>query len=257
MNKYLFAISALCLFTIPFFTKVDKPYIQEHENLNFAVIGDTHKQINEMNAQIDYLNSKELDFVIHQGDIVNTGSELKEFDGFYDRLKHPLVIVPGNHDSDFEAVPEKIHPRKWTEFKKYFGKYYRPLEIKGYYILPTAYGLIDEFERKDMPTIIASHVILKRDCNLTESWDDYDKNNVILAFSGHSHHICEKEKDGVFIILKNYQEKLPLGSSYSLKEKQQDISATTVYHLSNYILEYTTYDAYDKEILSEGIYKLK
>ncbi len=73
---------------------------RDRQTLRIAIIGDTHCWYSETEDEIADINSKNIDFVIHLGDLTNTGTT-KEYEwarSTLDKLQMPYVALIGNHD---------------------------------------------------------------------------------------------------------------------------------------------------------------
>ena len=114
---------------------VDSPYATNAENLQknienieiiqesfvtqdfkIAFISDTHNYYDDLRDQIDFINSRNFDFVIHGGDATNLGMqrEWDKFFGIIEELNIPYVVAIGNHDmlSNGTAVYQNLFSRK-------------------------------------------------------------------------------------------------------------------------------------------------
>jgi Icc protein len=74
---------------------------------------------NLMNRVIVELNELEPDVVVCTGDLTNEGyrQEYKNVVAYFERIKAPLVTIPGNHDArnvGYLHFEELIGPRHWT-----------------------------------------------------------------------------------------------------------------------------------------------
>lgn len=68
--------------------------------MRIAFISDTHLWLSEARDQVADLNKRDIDFVVHCGDLTDTATK-KEYNWSYDilkDLKHPFVALIGNHD---------------------------------------------------------------------------------------------------------------------------------------------------------------
>jgi len=81
------------------------PYPQAEE-LTFALMGDApynDAQVKQLDALIDDMNAQELAFVVHVGDITSgrgpcTDAWLEARQRQYQRLRHPVILIPGDND---------------------------------------------------------------------------------------------------------------------------------------------------------------
>ncbi|KWW29708.1 MAG: hypothetical protein AUK63_1308 [bacterium P3] len=73
----------------------------DKDTIRVAVISDTHDWYTEMEREIDDINRRDdIDFVMHLGDLTNTGM-IKEYEWARKRLlrlQKPFVTIIGNHD---------------------------------------------------------------------------------------------------------------------------------------------------------------
>ncbi|MCU4176160.1 metallophosphoesterase family protein [Carboxylicivirga sp. N1Y90] len=71
------------------------------ESFKVGLISDSHTYYDELEKQIDYLNTrKDLDFIIHLGDIT-LSSNIREFEWYSElvnRINVPVFTLIGNHD---------------------------------------------------------------------------------------------------------------------------------------------------------------
>jgi predicted phosphodiesterase len=81
------------------------PYTSS-EDLSFALMGDTpynDAEVRALDALIDDMNGEDLAFVVHVGDITSgrgpcTDAWLEARQHQYQRLRHPLILLPGDND---------------------------------------------------------------------------------------------------------------------------------------------------------------
>lgn len=67
----------------------------------FAVFGDSQGRNSILGKVIEGVNTEDIDFVVHLGDMVPSGKQ-SEYDAFFEtmaQLKCPYYAVPGNHDT--------------------------------------------------------------------------------------------------------------------------------------------------------------
>ena len=110
------------------------------QTFKFAHVTDTHVGGStgalDLQLTVDDINQQsDLDFVILSGDVTEFGSnaELVEAKSILDKLKIPVYVTPGNHDS------------KWSEsgnndFVRIFGSEYFSFEKNGFLFIGTASG---------------------------------------------------------------------------------------------------------------------
>src|SRR5436190_11289696 len=82
-------------------------------------VGSPYFVPNLMNRVIVELNELEPDIVVCTGDLTNEGyrQEYKNWVAYRDRIKSPIVTVPGNHDArnvGYLHFEELIGPRHWA-----------------------------------------------------------------------------------------------------------------------------------------------
>ena len=72
----------------------------ERDSLNIAIISDTHGSYSDASDLIDDINARNFDFVIHLGDLTDTGTttEFEWARDLLDNLQIPYVALIGNHD---------------------------------------------------------------------------------------------------------------------------------------------------------------
>ena len=93
----LTALAAGCTTLLPYTTSAD---------LTFALMGDTpynDAEVRALDALIDDMNAQDLAFVVHVGDITSGRGPCTDawFDARqhqYQRLRHPLILLPGDND---------------------------------------------------------------------------------------------------------------------------------------------------------------
>jgi len=76
------------------------------ENLVFGLMGDmpyNDAQVRQLDGLIDHMNAQDLAFVVHVGDITSgrgpcTDAWLEARQRQYQRLRHPLILLPGDND---------------------------------------------------------------------------------------------------------------------------------------------------------------
>jgi Icc protein len=83
-------------------------------------VGSQYFVPNLMNRVIVELNQLEPDIVVCTGDLTNEGyrQEYKNWVAYADRIKSPMVVVPGNHDArnvGYLHFEELIGPRHWVK----------------------------------------------------------------------------------------------------------------------------------------------
>ncbi len=85
-----------------------------------AVLSDTHVSPGNANEQqlrlaIDEINASSFDAVIHSGDLTNQGAddELRNIKSLLDGVRHPLYVVPGNHENNWSQSACKTFNDLW------------------------------------------------------------------------------------------------------------------------------------------------
>ncbi len=85
-----------------------------------AVLSDTHVSPGNANEQqlrlaIDEINASSFDAVIHSGDLTNQGAddELRNIKSLLDEVRHPLYVVPGNHENNWSQSACKTFNDLW------------------------------------------------------------------------------------------------------------------------------------------------
>ena len=125
---------------------------------SFGIVGDTH--INQSEDEwaspyrcnrlanprsrwvVDYLNSQDVDFTVHLGDIVNPVPHLESygdatecFRAIFGKLENPLYVVPGNHDIGDKPVDwmpaSNIDEGSIRHYEEAHGPHYFSKEHEG------------------------------------------------------------------------------------------------------------------------------
>lgn len=92
----------------------------QKEEINFAIIADSHYNFHELDEAIVNMNNREIDFVIVNGDIADHGY-LKEYELFHEnmeKLNVPYVTVIGNHD--YRSNGGDIYKDMFGDYNKSF-----------------------------------------------------------------------------------------------------------------------------------------
>ena len=71
--------------------------------MKIGFLADTHEQIEKIQKTVNFFNSRQLDLVIHLGDICSPIMA-----DYFKELKHPLKIIFGNNDGDHKFLIEKF-----------------------------------------------------------------------------------------------------------------------------------------------------
>ena len=72
--------------------------------MKFAIVSDTHDNMNNFNKIIDFLNNEKIIMILHCGDICNQETIDKAVKNFKGEIK----FVRGNGDFELHKVPEKM-----------------------------------------------------------------------------------------------------------------------------------------------------
>ncbi|MBX3039362.1 MAG: metallophosphoesterase [Bdellovibrionaceae bacterium] len=92
--------------------------------IRIGLLADSHQNYKGLEEAIDRLNTQNLDFVIHLGDFTNIGLNV-EFDAFVrtmGQLRHPYVVLIGNHDAIGAGIPM---------YRKIFGEFNTSFSYAG------------------------------------------------------------------------------------------------------------------------------
>lgn len=102
-------------------------------SLKIIILGDPHlpgRLLNQKIEVIDWVNSQtDVDLVVALGDVCATYGTKSEFEfasNFLGKIKHPLIVIAGNHDNyysdeGFILASEQVRKRKLESFKKAFN----------------------------------------------------------------------------------------------------------------------------------------
>lgn len=184
--------------------------------MKLLAFADTHGSKKAM-EQIKH-KSKEADMMICAGDVSIFGQNLKEHLRFFEGLKKPIIIIPGNHES-LEEMEEAL-----VDFNNFILLHANAMEVDDYIFLGYGGGgfsksdkrfehFIKSFKKRmeGKKAILVTHAPpyhTKLDYIHGESAgnksirDFIDKHNPILAISGHLHENSEKmEKIGKSVVI--------------------------------------------------------
>lgn len=85
-----------------------------------AVLSDVHVVPGGINAimlrnAVDEINAEDFDFVIMDGDLTNEGSDeqLRNVKDILDGIRHPLFVLPGNHENNWSQSATKTFTDLW------------------------------------------------------------------------------------------------------------------------------------------------
>ncbi len=70
----------------------------------FAIISDTHDNIENLKKIIDFLNKEKINLILHCGDICNQ----ETIDEAQKKFKGEIYFVRGNGDYDLDIIPERM-----------------------------------------------------------------------------------------------------------------------------------------------------
>ncbi len=99
------------------------------QQLSFAFLTDLHvgpgtDNEKALNKAVDDINTQNLDLVVVTGDLTNTGSnaELLAVKAALDRLNKPLLIIPGNHETNWSESAGLLFNKLWGNDRFIFRK---------------------------------------------------------------------------------------------------------------------------------------
>jgi len=72
--------------------------------MKFAIVSDTHDNIQNFSKVIDFLNKEKIDLMLHCGDICNQST----IDQAQENFKGKIHFVRGNGDFELDQVPETM-----------------------------------------------------------------------------------------------------------------------------------------------------
>ena len=176
--------------------------------LRFAWLSDTHVGSEtgalDLAAAVADLNARQdLDFVILSGDITEMGStlELRTARSILDSLRHPLHIIPGNHDtkwseSGLTAYPRLFGPDRFFFFKggyAFLGLHQGPrMRMADGHFAPEDLRWTDSaltrVREAGLPLIVVSHYPLDSGiCNWYTLLDRLKEVDTRFVLTGHGH----------------------------------------------------------------------
>jgi outer membrane protein assembly factor BamB/predicted phosphodiesterase len=176
--------------------------------LRFAWLSDTHvgsdSGAQDLAAAVGELNTRhDLDFVFLSGDITEMGStpELTTARAILDSLRHPLYIIPGNHDtkwseSGLTAYPRLFGPERFLFFKggyAFLGIHQGPrMRMADGHFSPEdlrwADSALTRVREAGLPLIVVSHYPLDSGiCNWYALLDRLKKVDTRFILTGHGH----------------------------------------------------------------------
>jgi outer membrane protein assembly factor BamB/predicted phosphodiesterase len=176
--------------------------------LHFAWLSDTHVGSEtgalDLAAAVAELNARQdLDFVILSGDITEMGStlELRTARSILDSLRHPLHIIPGNHDtkwseSGLTAYPRLFGPERFLFFEAgyaFLGLHQGPrMRMADGHFAPEdlrwADSALSRVREAGLPLIVVSHYPLDSGiCNWYTLLDRLREVDTRFVLTGHGH----------------------------------------------------------------------
>ena len=176
------------------------------QQFKFAWLTDTHigapNALEYLSNSVKDINSKDFNFVIHSGDITETGftKDLTDVKNTLDSLKIKYHIIPGNHDVKWSESAGHTFTALWGEDK--FNFTYGGIRFIGFCtgILMRNHGGHASPENllwlentlksidKNEPVIIVTHHMLDDELdNWFEVTNRLKNNNVIALLCGHGH----------------------------------------------------------------------
>lgn len=215
--------------------------------LRFGICADVHKDIMHdadlrMQAFIDEVTEKEVDFIIQLGDFCRPYDYNRGFMDIWNSFKGKKFHVIGNHDMDGGFTREQV-----VDYWESKGRYYS-FDLKGVHCVvldgndedtssdrPRGYArylgeeqlkwLENDLDGTDLPTLVFSHQGLDNNLggifNATKSRFVLERANkiagfqkVIAAFSGHHHQDYHNVINGINYIQINSMSYQWLGNQY-------------------------------------------
>jgi len=185
------------------------------DNYQFALIGDSQGR-NEILAKIiGEINTKEIDFLIHLGDMVPSGHE-QEYQDFFvamQELQVPYYTVPGNHDTRLNG--RDIYKNRLAPFyySFEFGDYhYIFMDTAELTVDQQQFSWLQEQLTNDIDTYVFMHAPIYDPRGLDHSFRDLQvaeqvynlvttsTNRVRATFSGHVHMFHQQQvADTLFV----------------------------------------------------------
>ena len=83
----------------------------------------SQKELENLDKIINLTNTKDLDFIVHTGDIINEidkPNDLSNYKSFVNKIKSKINHVPGNHDVGIDS--DKLSKEGINFYQKNFGK---------------------------------------------------------------------------------------------------------------------------------------
>lgn len=195
--------------------------------LRFAMVSDSHQNLDPLNSVVKRINSSNVDFTVHIGDFTDSGYSM-EYDLFIQvirRLSDPFFVAIGNHDALVEG--KKL-------FKKHFGPYNFSFDYKGirfiiFNNISLEYKLDydwleNEITTSPLPVFLFQHIPMDGDIF---SADELARNKAILdnpklkvVFHGHDHKFTTKWHDNDTLIQQIARTE---GEHYGIAEVQNGV----------------------------------
>jgi outer membrane protein assembly factor BamB/predicted phosphodiesterase len=186
------------------------------QQLSFAFLTDLHVSPgsdNEaaLNKAVDDINKQNFDFVVVTGDLTNTGSnaELMSVKTALDKLNKPLLIIPGNHETNWSESAGLYFNQLWGNDRFIFRK-------NGYLLVGFNTGPFMKMgdghvkqediqwlkrvlsEKQNEKLIAFSHYPI---ADGLDNWTDIagvlKANNCLIDFCGHGHRLMLMNFDGM------------------------------------------------------------
>jgi len=185
------------------------------DNYQFALIGDSQGRNEILERIIEEVNTKEIDFLIHLGDMVPSGHE-QEYQDFFavmQELQVPYYTVPGNHDTRLNGRDIYQNTLAPFYYSFEFGNY-------RYVFMDTAELTVDQQQfswlqaqlKNDIDTYVFMHAPIYDPRGLDHSFRDLeaaqqvfdvvtaDAKPIRAVFSGHVHMFHQQQiADTLFV----------------------------------------------------------
>lgn len=178
----------------------------EAQQLNFAFLTDLHVSPGSENEEalrkmVEDINRNDFDFVVVTGDLTNTGAnaELQSVKAALDNLNKPLLIIPGNHETNWSESAGLLFGKLWGNDRFLFRK--NGFLLVGFNTGPfmkMGDGHVKQEdiqwlkrvldEKKEEKLIAFSHYPIADGLdNWTDISDLLKKHNCLISFCGHGH----------------------------------------------------------------------
>lgn len=203
--------------TIENFTDLNSHFInileardQTVQDIELAVLSDSHQNYDDLEEAISGINGKHPDFVAHLGDFTNQGYNI-EWDLYtkrMDDLSAPHVQVIGNHDTLAKGK---------GLYQRIFGDYNRAFVYRGYKFILFNNCNLDfhssggtdwawlrrQVQGEILPIVILQHINVNNkdyfsDDDIATYYSIVVGSTVRLVLHGHQHEFYEQEVNGVW-----------------------------------------------------------